>query len=60
MNYCIVDKRTPSLRGEVPGADTTGARGRESVQVTGDASLFSGSWQKEVYPSSETEEGTLT
>ena len=23
-NYCIVDKRTPSLRGEVFGADTTG------------------------------------
>ena len=24
MNYCIVDKRTPSLRGEVFEADTTG------------------------------------
>ena len=23
-NYCIVDKRTPSLRGEILGADTTG------------------------------------
>ena len=23
-NYCIVDKRTPSLRGEVLGAGTTG------------------------------------
>ena len=41
MNYCIVDKRTPSLRGEVLGADTTGPavarvgtpRSRESVHL---------------------------
>ena len=39
MNYCIEERRTPSLRGEVLGADTTGpavaslyrARGREPV-----------------------------
>ena len=42
MNYCVVDKRTPTLPGEVLGADTTGP----AVTRVGTHVLLSGPTRK--------------
>lgn len=44
MDYCTVDKRIPSLRGKVFGADTTGTsfRGRESANEPFDSTADGG------------------